>query len=128
MSFTVQANCSLASSPLNFGRYDVFNNFDTTSRGTLEVNCNEAIAYRLKLSTGAGSYQRRYLQNGVDVLEYNLYKDASFQTIWADGSYADDQTFIHNGAMKYDVHAKISAGQNVSVGAYSDVIVVTLEY
>ena len=112
----------------NFGRYEVFNLFDSTSRGTVEINCRETTAYRLKLSTGVGNYQQRYLQNGVDVLAYNLYKDASFQTIWGDGSYLDEQIFTHNGVMKYDVHGKIVAGQNVSVGAYSDVIVIILEY
>jgi hypothetical protein len=61
-------------------------------------------------------------------LLYNLYTDATLNTVWGDGTgysatVSDTQlTAIHT------VYGRIPARQNTHVGAYADTIVITLTF
>ena len=124
-----QASCGLSSSSVQFGGYNSFDSSPKDTVGIVQVDCKEVTLYNLKLSTGAGSYQQRYLQNGLDQLNYNLYIDASRKNVWGDGfgQYAM-KTAEHSGYMSHDIYGQIPARQNVSFGDYTDLIHITLEY
>jgi spore coat protein U-like protein len=69
------------------------------------------------------------MRNGAEVLNYNLYREAAFQTIWGDGT-GGTQTYTALAAVllpvTVTVHAQLPAGQNVAAGSYSDSVVATI--
>jgi spore coat protein U-like protein len=124
------ASCTVSTSGLNFGVYDVFSSFNDDVTGTINVNCKSHASYSISLSSGSGSYASRTLVNGGKTLLYNLYLDSTRLTIWGDGS-AGTGTFSGNNSgtnVATTVYGRIPARQNASVGAYSDVITVTITF
>ena len=129
ISISIWANCSINSSSLIFGAYDVFAAYPTDSVGNIHVQCDEESAYTLKISQGNGSYANRYMVNQKNQLNYNLYMDASYLLVWGDGTDGSStQSAMTAHSVQYNIYGRIFARQNVSVGYYSDVILVTLEY
>jgi spore coat protein U-like protein len=62
-------------------------------------------------------------------MTYGLYQDAAFATPW--GNTVATDTFASTGtgiAQTFPVYGQITAGQNVSVGTYSDTVAVTVNY
>ena len=65
---------------------------DTTT-GTVRLTCGGVagllIPFNIALSPGSsGSYSGRRLRSGGNTLAYNLYTDATYTTVWGDGSSA----------------------------------------
>jgi len=90
-------------------------------------------SYSIRLSTGgSGSFAARRMQSGGNQLQYNLYRDITRTQIWGDGtggSYSVTGTIVILGsAIPYPVYGSIPGNQNVSSGAYSDTIQVTVTY
>ena len=129
LPIVAEATCSLSNTSIQFGGYNVFDPFPKNIVGTIEVNCAEVTHYNLKISTGAGSYQQRFMQNGSEQLNYNLYTDANRQIVWGDDfGQSSMQTAEHSGRMVHDVYGQIPARQNVLQGQYHDVLILTLDY
>lgn len=124
------ANCTVSTTGLNFGTYDVFSTFNDDVTATITVNCTDTTAYSIWLSSGSGTFASRTLTTVGSVLAYNLYLDSTRLTIWGDGT-GGTGTFsgVGTGA-KVDtpVYGRIPAGQNVAVGSYSDLITVTVNF
>ena len=106
---------------------------DTT--GDINVTCDNGTSFTIKLNPGqnsGGSFQpRSMIAPGNDKkLNYNLYKDSTRIQIWGDGTGSTyTQSGIGTGAMqKITVFGRIPARQNVSVGSYSDMVTVTVEW
>jgi spore coat protein U-like protein len=122
---------------VTFGTYDplLSGNLDTT--GTLRVDCTQPGAvktFTLRLGTGSsGSFLPRRLYKGAESLTYNLYLDGAYSTIWGDGtsgtSFVTQQ--LPGGkffTQTYILYARTPLGQDISAGAYSDVVTVTVEW
>lgn len=129
MPIMAWSGCSINSNGLIFGSYNVFDMRPIDRVGTIEVQCDENTEYTLKLGRGNGSYTNRVMRNQAEALNYNLYTDASHLFVWGDGT---NGTNIRSGqtmnVTQYYVYGRIFPKQNVSVGYYSDVVLVTLEY
>jgi spore coat protein U-like protein len=124
------AKCTVTTSGVSFGSYDIFNTASVDITGTITVNCTNKTPYAIALSSGSGTYASRTLKNGTKALAYNLFLDATRLTIWGDGS-AGTGTVSGSGNgnnLATTVYGRIPARQNVSVGSYSDVITVTVTY
>jgi spore coat protein U-like protein len=124
------AKCTISTSGLSFGNYDVFSTTNTDITGTINVNCTNKTSYVLSLSTGSGTYSSRTMKSGTNILAYNLFLDPTHLTIWGDGS-AGTGTVSGSGTganTATTVYGRIAARQNVRVGTYSDVITVTVTY
>jgi spore coat protein U-like protein len=122
--------CGVSTSGVAFGSYDPFANADAYGAGNIGVLCDSGIAYSIALSPGSGTFAARDLTNGVEVLHYNLYTDASLHVVWGDGAGAT-ATVGGTGsgsAANIAVYGRIPARQNARVGAYSDSIVVTVTF
>jgi spore coat protein U-like protein len=62
-------------------------------------------------------------------LQYNLYLDATRQTIWGDGTAGTQSAFQDtraNEAYFVSVYGRIPSAQNVQAGTYTDMLVVTV--
>jgi len=122
--------CGVSTSGVAFGSYDPFANADAYGAGNIAVLCDAGIAYSIALSPGSGTFSARGLTNGVEVLHYNLYTDASLHAVWGDGAGAT-ATVGGSGSgssANIPVYGRIPARQNARVGAYSDNIVVTVTF
>lgn len=129
-----EATCTVSGSGVVFGAYDVFQPAPTDSTGTITYHCEGRDKdIRISISSGSsGAVASRTLQQPGDVLGYNLFLDAGFTQIWGDGSGGTGTYFVHNPQNNQDVvltvFGRIPAAQDPSVGAYSDTVVVTIDY
>jgi spore coat protein U-like protein len=111
-----------------FGAYDVFNNSDTDSTGTVKVTCDASTSYTISISTGSGTFASRAMTNGSYQLNYNLFTDPHRLTIWGDGTGGTATVAATDSGATYTVYGMIPALQNVHAGGYFDTLTVTVTY
>lgn len=122
--------CTVSATSLQFGLIDPLASGDTVSSSIVTVRCDAAASYVISLSTGAGSYAQRYMENGSNRLVYNLYSDASFSNIWGDGT-GGSQTVngtTLGGSREYSVYGRVPHQPAAVPGTYVDSIVVTVTF
>lgn len=125
--------CTLATTGVNFGAYDVFNLVDTDSTGTITVNCTTRtmVTAIIGPSTASGVMAPRQMRHatGVEVLGYNLFTQANRQNVWGDGTVGtkdQKQNVRPNRPWVATVFARVFAGQDVTSGLYDDTVTVTI--
>jgi spore coat protein U-like protein len=78
----------------------------------------------------SNTFNSREMRRGVDVLQYNLYRDASRTVIWGNLSGGTsvyyDYGLANNRDTTVTVYGRIPAGQDVSAGAYSDTVTIEI--
>ncbi len=125
----VPVMCALATiSSVNFGSYV---GTDAFGSGAIAVNCSPGEDFTISLGTGgSGFFNQRKMNNGSSLLNYNLYTNNTYVFIWGNGAGGTyNVSGVGTGVLQnYWIYGKIISGQNVSVGNYSDNIVVTIEY
>jgi spore coat protein U-like protein len=125
--------CSfVVASDLAFGAYDPAAATPLDSTTTVRYRCPPGQINRITLDAGgSGSFAWRELRRGGEVLRYNLYLDAARTVVWGDGtggsSTGPGATSTSGGATTAWVFARVPASQDVSAGAYSDLVRVTIE-
>ena len=127
-----EAACTLSATAVAFGTYDVFQAGPTDSTGTITYRCgNTDHNIRIAISAGSGTFANRTLKRVSENLLYNLFY-GGFTQVWGDGTSGTTTYFLNNPPNGKDVvltvYGRITAGQDVSVGDYTDTVVVTLEY
>lgn len=128
-----EASCTVSTTSVNFGSYDVFDSAPTDSTGSITLRCNGSARHvRVEISRGgAPSVAVRFMNKGFEPLFYNLYQDASRTTIWGDGTGGSDYYVgdpPNNRDLTLTVFGRIHAGQDVSAGSYQDTVTVTVQY
>jgi spore coat protein U-like protein len=131
----VAFHCTVSTTPVSFGSYDVFSSFPLDSTGTITIYCNnlekKAMPVTVSISSGAaGSFNPRQMQReGGDRMNYYLFSDPSRTTIWGDGTGGTSifRRIIDRESPVYaTVYGRIPARQNLRAGAYRDSLVVTV--
>lgn len=129
VSSSAVAVCSVSSTGLNFGDYNVFASFNTDFTGHVSVTCDSLTSYSLLLGAGNGTITDRYMVSSTYKLHYNLYLDAGRTIVWGDGTSAGS---VSSGSTSttddHIVYGRIPAKQNVHIGSYQDAIIITLQY
>jgi hypothetical protein len=129
------ANCTLTTSGLSFGSYDVFSPQPTTTVGSVTVTCRNItvdIPIEISLSAGsAGSLQRSMTRvgGGPDRLRYNVYLGGQIFGDFSGGARYD-RVAQHGTPVFTDriaLTAVIPPRQDVSVGQYQDSLVLHLD-
>ena len=130
------AACTVAATGVNFGSYDVFVITPLSSTGSITVTCDLVPPADVTMSIGtspnSGVMNPRQMKQltGTDLLNYNLFTDATRTSIWGDGTGGTTTVFLKNvkknKPVTVTVYGSIPAGQNVSVGSYSDILTVTI--
>jgi len=136
---TVSANCTIATAPLAFGGYDPIGAnaaapLDGT--GTVTVTCTSGSAATITLGQGAnaagGSTDaiplRRMTDGSSHFLSYFLYQDSGRSTVWGNTGGTGGSATGTGAADSHTVYGRISAGQNVPAGSYSDTVVATVTF
>ena len=126
--------CTISTTSVNFGSYNVFASSATDSTGTITITCNGAAHdVVVSLSKGASSsYNPRTMMMGSEVLSYNLYRDAARTSIWGDGT-AGTSTYTNanpanNTPISVTVYGRVPASQDVGAGAYSDTVSAVINF
>lgn len=131
-----EAACTISATAVNFGTYNVFAASPLNAVGTITYRCGAPDRnVSITLSTGgSGSYAARQLRpaSGTDRLDYNLYRNAARTQIWGDGTGGTSYFFIanppNNQNINLTVYGRIPASQDVTVGNYTDTVIVTINF
>jgi spore coat protein U-like protein len=127
------ASCTVSTTSVSFGSYNVFGTSPTDSTGSVTLNCNGGAKNVLvEIDRGNGpAVSNRAMNRAVELLYYNLYQNAARTIVWGDGAGAPAYS-VGDPPNKTDVtltiHARIPAGQDVSAGSYNDSVTVTVQY
>jgi spore coat protein U-like protein len=120
---------------LNFGNYNASSGTPTTSTMAVTVRCQNAAdtlpAFVASLSKGtAPTYNPRQMALGANRLNYNIFNQNTYVTIWGDGT-GGTLTRSYGGGGNTAVgtgFGRITTGQYVTPGIYTDTITVTITY
>ena len=136
----VVANCTIAATDLSFGNYDPVVANKTTAldvNTTVTVLCTKgASGVNVGLDTGThASGGNRFMADAVsgDTLQYELYSDAPGGTVWGNSgaSLVNWPVFGPIGAgtgVSHTIYGRVPAGQDKSVGHYTDVVTVAVNF
>jgi spore coat protein U-like protein len=141
-------SCAVSSSGLAFGGYQPLTfpgklaSTDVVSTATISVICSAiATGGGYTISLGAGNYgagdriSTRYLNNNVNggaPMAFNAYTQASYSTVWGNGSVGAllvGAIPVGASSQSHVVYGKIPAGQNtLAAGSFSDSLTMTISY
>ncbi|QXP88860.1 Csu type fimbrial protein [Methylococcus capsulatus] len=138
---TVASKCKINSTTtgLSFGDYDPTDTTDATANnGQIQVKCTKGSTHSITMGPGTGTGANctgtpvRYMKQGTDQLQYALYQDSGFSTVWGcttgTGGNAYSYSASSNGYSNITVYGKIPAEQDVPAGSYSDTVTVTVVF
>jgi len=114
--------------PLAFGSYDVYGPSPLDSAGTISYSCPPPALPTVTIDQGLsfGNGRRRMaLGLGSDFLEYEVYVDAARTTIWPS---ANAIPVPQGNGSSVPFYGRVFALQDVSVGSYTDTLVVTFNF
>ncbi len=128
------AQCSVSTTAVVFGTYNVFSAAPVDSTGTVSYRCNGgAKAVLVTVTKGqSATFLPRVLGKGAEKLSYNLFMDAARTTVWGDfsaGTWAHiDVDPPNNRDIPVTVYGRIPPGQDISAGSYSDTVTVVVNF
>lgn len=131
------AKCSFTAANINFGTYNIIQTSPNTTTGTIHVSCNPAkpVPVTIALSTGSsGNYAQRELSPslaGVDRLRYNIFTDASYSTIFGNGTGGSQillNAVSRTAPWNVTYYGRIPAGQDVSADLYTDILTMSVDF
>jgi len=127
-----QPSCTIATvNGVDFGTItSLASDVTEVTAGTINVQCSAGAGYQITTNDGAnasGAQKRMVDVGGTNFLNYQIYSDAGHATTWQTSFSANDQTG-DGGNNPFQVYGKITGGQTVPTGAYSDTVVFTVNY
>jgi spore coat protein U-like protein len=97
---------------------------------SLSVNCSNTVPYSVGVTGLVGG--KRFMANGPDNLEFNIYKDAALTQVLGNTPATDTFDAVGTGvAQSYTLYGKIpdnAANRGVPSGAYTAVLSVDITY
>jgi spore coat protein U domain-containing protein, fimbrial subunit CupE1/2/3/6 len=133
VTLTIQAGCEVsAPNNLNFGT-ETF--LDTALFGTVDfsVRCTSGTNGTISLNGGigsSGSVATRTMESGANSVNYSLYMNNSYATIWGDGT-SGTSTYPHTGTgstTNLTIYGRVPSQTTPTAGTYSDTITITVTY
>jgi spore coat protein U-like protein len=133
MPLAAEAACTVNTTNVNFGAYNVFTAAPDDATGRVRLRCTgtrpPSVTVHLDKG-GAPSFTPRQMRKGAETLDYNLYQDSTRTVIWGDGT-GGSQTVVQpnpplNTNIDVTVYGRIPAGQDVSSGVYSTTVTATI--
>lgn len=129
------STCTISSTPITFGVYNIDQESSVYSIGTITANCDRSLAFTVALSTGGGeSFKPRTMADVVNgttyTLDYNLYTDPGRSMVWGDGA---DGTHVVPGLgstipVTMTVFGQVPGSQNPASGTFTDSVTATITF
>ena len=130
VSASVSSVCTVAATPMAFGEVATSGPTDATS--TITVNCTGGGAYTVGLGNGLHNVAaQRKLQSGVNLLNYDLFKEVGRTTRWGDAGAGLVSGTGNAADQILTVYGQVTTGQTLVSGngtPYTDTVLVTLTY
>jgi spore coat protein U-like protein len=140
VNIEIEDSCALSAdtaADIDFGPHSHIATFVQAS-GQVLVNCTDGVPFDLGLdggqhSSGLNANQpaegdRHMAHLGVDLIQYDLYQDASRHVFWGNLIGTDTLQGVGTGVTQaYDVYGQVPS-TNVPAGIYSDVVTVSLTF
>ncbi len=139
VSAAVTATCSISTVDMNFGNYDPITTHATTPldvNGSVTITCTKGAATYIDLSPGSNAANavgttRAMSTAGPDYLSYELYQENTFTTVWGVGNPGN--AFVppvapSKAPRSFTIYGRIPAGQDRTVGNYSDTVTATVNF
>ena len=135
VSGSADAVCSISTTSIVFGTYDVLNPTALDTNGSLIYRC-EGRDHNIQISLdqgGAPSFATRRMLSSGNQLFFNLFLDAARTVIWGDGTGGTQFLFVRNPQpnnrdISVPIYGRIPALQDVKVGNYTNTITVTINF
>ncbi len=139
----VVANCQVTNLTINLGNYDPLVSNALTpldQQGALSIKCTKGVqATSIDLNAGSnssGTTRRMKITSGTDLLQYELYKNSGRSSIWGSGSVSgvvpdvstSYTTDLKAGSQPINIYGRVPAGQDISIGSYTDTVTITINY
>jgi len=131
-------NCSVTTTPVTFGNYDVLSASPLNSTGTVSINCNNPEKRPMPISLaissgGSGTFNPRQMKAaiGTDRMNYYLFTDPARTIIWGDGTGGTSLVtgvITKTDVLNTTIYGKVPARQNIRAGSYSDSLIVTVNW
>ena len=135
VSATVPANCNFNNSTpaLSFGSYDPTGLQATsalTASASFTIRCTKNTTATMTIDNGvnASNSQRRMTDGAGDYLNYQLYSDPAYTTVWDLTNTVSYTSTSAATAQTETVYGSVPAAQDVAVGNYSDTVTITAAY
>ena len=132
---SVSKNCTISTAPVNFGAYDPVAANATAPLdgiGTVTVTCTKGATAKVGLNTGSNAQgtARRMTAGAANFLSYELYKDAGRTDVWGDGldTGLDIGAAPNRNPRTFTTYGRVVAGQDATVGNYTDTVVATVNF
>jgi spore coat protein U-like protein len=131
---TVSNNCTISTTTVAFGAYDpVVTNASTAldGAGGVTIACTKGASSTIGLGLGSNaSGATRRMANGSNYLTYELYKETGRTNVWGNSGVdlytpAAAPSFAPR---TFSVYGRVTAGQDVPAGSYSDTVVATVNF
>ena len=132
-SLPAMAVCTISTTPVSYGSYNVFSAAPLDSTGTVTYRCGNERNITITLNEGgAATFNPRRMLKGSEALNYNLYRDAARTTLWGDGTSGtqvySDANPPNNQNVTVNIFGRIPAGQDVTAGSYTNTITATINF
>jgi len=131
---TINANCTVSTSPVAFGTVDPLSGSNVDNSGAVTVTCTNGTAWTAAGGVGSGTgatFATRVMTSGSNTLNYSLYTNSGRSTVWGDGT-ASTATVGATGngtSQTITIYGRVPAGQgSAAPGSYSDPVAVTVTY
>jgi len=135
---SVAANCTISSTNIAFGVYDpVLTNsstgVDVDAAGSVNIRCTKGTAPNIGLSLGSnaiGSIRRMVDGAGAEYLSYEIYSNAGRTVVWGNsaGSWVVHTPTGPPNTANYPTYGRITRGQDVAPGSYTDTVTATVNF
>ena len=136
---TVDANCTIGTTAVDFGSYDpIVANLttDLPAQGKVSVLCTNGASATVTLGQGANADGtstdaapvRRLKHGTADFLSYSLYSDVGLTTAWGNTAGTGVSAVADGASHDINVYGNLLHGQNVPVGTYTDTVLATVTF
>lgn len=137
---TVDANCTISTTAVDFGSYDPVTANATTdlqapAGGKVTLLCTNGASATVTLGEGSNADTgsapedpERRMASGANFLSYTLYSDAGLTTEWGDTAPTGVAHTGTGASADLPVYGVIPQGQNVPVGTYTDTVLATVSF
>lgn len=133
VTLTVQADCSIAANPLNFGTKGILS-ANVDAQTTVSVTCSNTTPYQVGLNAGLGTgatVANRLMTGGKTsaTVAYQLYQDTARSTVWGNTQATDTVGGTGNGtAQAITVYGRVKAQTTPAPDTYKDTVTATVYF
>src|SRR5690606_38865014 len=126
VKLTINESCEFNSATdIDFGSLDRSTDANKAQSGELTATCTIGTPYKVLLDS---ERQMKHKSDSSSVVAYDLFQDASVQSMWGT---TVDQALVKTGtgeAQKLPVYAKLKGNTNVKAGVYTDTVTAKIIY